>query len=57
MQKNKNIFESIRCAINGIMLGLKQEKNFILADQIRTELLEKGIKLIDSRDGTTYEKI
>ena len=30
MQKNKNIFESIRCAINGIMLGLKQEKNFII---------------------------
>ena len=33
----------------------KKEKNYHLADSIRDELLEKGIKLIDSRDGTTYE--
>ena len=35
----------------------KKEKNYALADQIRDELLEKGIKLIDSREGTTYEMI
>ena len=35
----------------------KKEKNFDLADQIRDELLERGIKLIDTREGTTYELI
>ncbi len=33
----------------------KKDKNYELADSIRDELLEKGIKLIDSREGTTYE--
>ncbi len=32
----------------------KKEKNFEEADKIRNELLEKGIELIDSREGTTY---
>jgi len=35
----------------------KKDKDYALADQIRNELLEKGIKLIDSREGTTYEII
>lgn len=35
----------------------KKEKNFELADSIRAELLEKNIKLIDTREGTTYELI
>ncbi len=34
----------------------KKNKDFALADQIRDELLEQGIKLIDTREGTTYEK-
>lgn len=33
----------------------KRDKNFVLADSIRDELLEKGIKLIDTKDGTKYE--
>ena len=33
----------------------KKEKNFELADSIRNELLEKGIVLKDTREGTTYE--
>ena len=33
----------------------KKDKNFALADKIREDLLEKGIKLIDTREGTTYE--
>ena len=33
----------------------KKNKNFILADNIRTELLEKGITLKDTREGTIYE--
>ena len=33
----------------------KKNKDFALADKIRDELLEKGIKLLDTREGTTYE--
>lgn len=33
----------------------KKNKNFALADQIRQELQEKGINLIDTREGTRYE--
>ena len=35
----------------------KKNKDFALADQIRDELLNKGIKLIDTREGTVYEII
>ena len=35
----------------------KKDKDFSKADQIRDELLSKNIKLIDSREGTTYELI
>jgi len=35
----------------------KKNKDFVLADNIRDELFKKGVKLIDSRDGTTYELI
>ena len=35
----------------------KKNKDFATADKIRDELLDKGIKLIDGRDGTTYELI
>ena len=35
----------------------KKNKDFALADKIRDELLEKGIKLIDTREGTSYELI
>ena len=35
----------------------KQEKNYAKADEIRNELLEKKVRLIDSREGTTYEII
>ena len=35
----------------------KLNKDYILADSIREELLSKGIKLIDTKDGTTYERI
>ena len=35
----------------------KKNKDFALADKIRDELLEQGIKLIDTREGTTYEII
>ena len=34
----------------------KKEKNFAEADRIRAELLEKGIVLRDTREGTTWER-
>jgi len=34
----------------------KQEKNWALADQIRKDLLEKGIVLEDNKDGTFWKK-
>lgn len=33
----------------------KKNKNFVLADQIRDELKEKGILIKDTREGTIYE--
>ena len=35
----------------------KKMKDFTTADKIRNDLLEKGIRLIDTKDGTTYEVI
>ncbi len=35
----------------------KKNKDFATADKIRDELLEQGVKLIDTREGTTYELI
>ena len=35
----------------------KKNRDFVKADSIREELLAKGVKLIDTRDGTTYELI
>ena len=32
----------------------KAEKNYALADSIRAELLEKGITLIDTKEGTKF---
>ena len=35
----------------------KKNKDYATADKIRDELFDQGIKLIDGRDGTTYEII
>lgn len=35
----------------------KQEKNYELADSIRNELLNMGITLVDTREGTTYKEV
>ena len=35
----------------------KKNKDYAKADLVRDELLEKGIKLIDSREGTIYELV
>ena len=35
----------------------KENKDYLLADKIREELLNKNIRLIDTKDNTTYEII
>ncbi len=35
----------------------KKEKDFKKADEIRDDLLSRGIKLVDTREGTKYEII
>ena len=35
----------------------KKNKDFAKADQIRDELYNQGVQLIDSREGTTYELV
>ena len=35
----------------------KKNKNYELADKIRNELFDQGIRLIDDRNGTKYEII
>ena len=35
----------------------KVEKNYLEADKIRDELLNKGYKILDTRDGIKIEKI
>ena len=46
--------DEINELINKRMLA-KKNKDFEQADNIRNELLKKGIKLIDTREGTSYE--
>ena len=38
-------------------LEAKKNKDYELADSIRNELLDKGIELVDTREGTTYNLI
>ena len=35
----------------------REEKNYQKADLIRDQLLEKGIEILDSKEGTNYRKI
>ena len=35
----------------------KKKKDFELADSIREELLQKGIVLVDTREGTIYKEV
>ena len=36
---------------------LRLEKEYDKADQIREDLLSRGIEILDSKDGTTFRKI
>ncbi len=35
----------------------KKNKDYAKADEIRNELLEKGIQLVDTKEGVTYQKV
>lgn len=54
IEDNKELDEEIKRKIKE-RDEAKSSKNYELADRIREELLAKGIKLIDTREGTTYE--
>ena len=41
--------------MNNKTTNAKKEPNYELADSIRNELLERGIILKDTREGTVYE--
>ena len=59
-EEEKNIDSNLEEYINTRIaerVEAKKNKDFAKADSIRDELLAQGIKLIDSREGTTYELI
>jgi len=59
-EEEKNIDSDLEEYINTKIaerVEAKKNKDFAKADSIRDELLEKGVKLIDSREGTTYELV
>ena len=35
----------------------RKERNFALADQIRSDLLARGIELMDTREGVKWKRI
>ena len=60
VKEEKTIDEDLDKEINEKILlrkEAKKNKDFALADKIRDELLARGIKLIDTREGTTYELV
>jgi cysteinyl-tRNA synthetase len=52
-----NIDESHINSQIDLRIKAKQEKNWQLADQIRKDLLEKGIVLEDTKDGTSWKNV
>ena len=60
VKEEKSVDEDLDKEINEKILlrkEAKKNKDFALADKIRDELLARGIKLIDTREGTTYELV
>ena len=57
-KEESEISEELKNYINEMIVKrkkAKENKDYSLADQIRTELEEKGIIIKDTREGTTYE--
>lgn len=52
---NSNLSRSEIEKIIQLRIGLRNEKKYEQADKLRTELLEKGVTLLDSSKGTTWE--
>ena len=60
VKEEKTVDEDLDKEINEKILlrkEAKKNKDFALADKIRDELLARGIKLIDTREGTIYELV
>ena len=57
-KEESNVDDALVAYINDMIAqraAAKKEKNFARADEIRAELLSKGITLIDTREGTKFE--
>ena len=57
-KEESNVDDELVAYINDMIAqraAAKKEKNFARADEIRAELLSKGITLIDTREGTKFE--
>ena len=60
VKEEKTVDEDLDKEINEKILlrkKAKENKDFALADKIRDELLARGIKLIDTREGSIYELV
>lgn len=55
--ESNNVDESYINSQIDLRIKAKQEKNWQLADQIRKDLLEKGIVLEDTKDGTSWKGV
>ena len=51
-----DLSENLLSILIAIRNQAKQDKNWALSDQIRDKLLSLGIQLLDTKDGTKWEK-
>ena len=50
----QDIIKEIQAAI-AARAQAKKEKNYAEADRIRKELSDRGVELVDTKDGTTFK--
>ena len=56
LEKKEEILESDIEKLIEERQAARKAKNFIRADEIRNQLLEKGIVLLDTREGVKWKK-
>ena len=53
---NHEVMDEIMQILIQLRGEAKQEKNYALSDAIRNRLKDKGIELMDSKEGTTWKR-